>query len=127
MMDESDPAMWYLLGLAIYLVVCGVAGCYVAGEKGRGQAEGFLLAALFGPLGLVVVACLPEGPGMAAIRAEWDRPAAGEDDPAPTRADDEPDWSRLEAPRKPRGAPAEGGPPPIVGRAAKRLMGEVDR
>jgi hypothetical protein len=64
-MSESqavNPLVWYVLGVVVYLAACGLAGLYVAGQKGRGDAEGFWFGALFGPLGLVVVASLPEGP-----------------------------------------------------------------
>jgi len=44
-----------------YLLLCAVCGIYVATEKNRSQNEGFLFGLLFGPLGLIVVACLPIG------------------------------------------------------------------
>jgi hypothetical protein len=37
-------------------------GAYVAAQKGRPRAEGALLGLLFGPLGCLVVALLPEPP-----------------------------------------------------------------
>ncbi|MGO9471412.1 MAG: hypothetical protein ACLQIB_06975 [Isosphaeraceae bacterium] len=49
------------LGVAGYFVLSAMVGCYVAYEKGRSQMEGFILGLLFGPLGLLIVACLPTG------------------------------------------------------------------
>jgi hypothetical protein len=75
-MQESEaatnPAVWYVLGLLAYLAICGAAGCYVSATKGRLQGEGFWFGVLFGPLGLVVAACLPDL-----------RPAAESAGPAP--------------------------------------------
>jgi hypothetical protein len=42
------------------LFSCAALGCYVACEKGRAATEGTLLGLLFGPLGVVIVAPLPD-------------------------------------------------------------------
>jgi hypothetical protein len=49
-----------LLLAIVYLVVCAGAGAYVADQKGRGAGEGMIFGFAFGPLGLIVEACLPE-------------------------------------------------------------------
>jgi hypothetical protein len=41
------------------VVVCGLAGAYVADQKGRPRGEGLVLGALLGPLGVVVAALMP--------------------------------------------------------------------
>lgn len=66
--------MWFfglLLGclfgwpLSIFLAI------YVAGEKNRSLFEGLLLALLFGPFGILIVALLPTKP-KANPRQPWD-------------------------------------------------------
>lgn len=58
-MSEYLTPGYLTLYAMIYLVVYGVAGMYVAAQAGRPETEGFLLAVLFGPFGLVVAAVLP--------------------------------------------------------------------
>src|SRR5208282_5657549 len=72
-MTELVP---FVVGAIIYLVFSAMMGCYVAFEKGRSQAEGFFFGLFFGPVGLLVVACLPTGehPGRPVNRM------AGSDD-----------------------------------------------
>jgi hypothetical protein len=48
-----------LIGLALYFVICGGLGCYVATEKGREWYEGLLFGLLLGPLGVIAGACMP--------------------------------------------------------------------
>lgn len=48
----------FLLGFA-YAIFCGFTGVYIATQKGRSQGEGMFFGLLFGPLGLVVAASLP--------------------------------------------------------------------
>jgi hypothetical protein len=50
---------YLLLGLLIWYAALVYLGTYVADQKGRPQFEGFMLALLFGPLGVAVVAWLP--------------------------------------------------------------------
>ncbi len=45
----------------LYLFLTALLGFYVAYQKGRSQMEGFIFGLLFGPLGLLIVACLPTG------------------------------------------------------------------
>jgi hypothetical protein len=66
---EESLAAWYVLGAMIYLIVCAVAGKYVAVQKGRPEGEGILFGILFGPLGLILVACLPDGPARVQAAA----------------------------------------------------------
>jgi hypothetical protein len=49
--------LWIVAGVG-WLLLIGL-GVYVAGEKGRATGEAVALAALFGPLGVLVVALLP--------------------------------------------------------------------
>jgi hypothetical protein len=46
--------------VALALFSCAGLGCYIACEKGLAAPEGTLLGWLFGPLGVVVVALLPD-------------------------------------------------------------------
>lgn len=62
---ETWGAFVWLLGAAGYFAVCVSLGLYVAGVKGRGRAEGALFGAFLGPLGILIVALLPEGRGEA--------------------------------------------------------------
>ena len=53
---------WILYGVVAvlaYLGLCGYAGVYVAQQKGRDEKEGATLGVLFGPLGILIEACLP--------------------------------------------------------------------
>jgi hypothetical protein len=65
------PQFVLLAGVAT-AAVCAGLGYYVAGVKGRGRAEGVLFGALLGPLGILVVALLPEGPGDAPPKRQPD-------------------------------------------------------
>jgi hypothetical protein len=58
-MAEYLTATNVFLAAAVYLAVCGAAGAYVSGQLGREGIEGFVLALLFGPLGVLIAACLP--------------------------------------------------------------------
>jgi hypothetical protein len=58
---------WLLVGAAT-VWLCAVVGSLSAARKGQSQGEWFLLGYLFGPVGLLVLACLPgkkkrRGPG----------------------------------------------------------------
>ena len=44
-----------------YLLLCVCCGIYVATQKGRSETEGFIFGLLLGPVGVLVVACLPVG------------------------------------------------------------------
>jgi hypothetical protein len=100
-----------IIGLGLYLFLCGLVGCYVSWSRGRPQIEGCVFGALFGPLGLILAACMPA-----------DRPADGgriedEEDTAARRA-----IAGLTAP-----APAPDRPQVLLrGRGRRRLLGEVE-
>jgi hypothetical protein len=49
------------LPLAIWWIAAIIAGGYVAGQKKRHVVEGLIFGVFFGPLGVLIVACLPEG------------------------------------------------------------------
>jgi hypothetical protein len=53
---------WWLIGGAVYLLVCGIAGWSVAQEKNRGDVENWIFGFLFGPLGVLIKVCLPTLP-----------------------------------------------------------------
>jgi hypothetical protein len=54
--------MAFVLGVIAVMLIFGAFGRYVAAEKNRDPGEGFLLGLLFGPLGVLVEACLPNIP-----------------------------------------------------------------
>ncbi len=48
------------MGFILFLILlCSFLGVYIAGQKGRSPIEGFLFGLLLGPIGLIIVACLP--------------------------------------------------------------------
>lgn len=49
----------WMFGAAVAWLVLACIGGYVSKQKGREPAEGFILSALLGPLGLLVAALLP--------------------------------------------------------------------
>jgi hypothetical protein len=58
---DTGPGLgvWIAVGIVVYEIVMGFVGAYVAEEKGRSTAEGALFAIFFGPLGLILEACMP--------------------------------------------------------------------
>jgi len=58
-MAEELPTYVQAL-FVMYWIVNVWIGAYVAFQKGRHQFEGMALAFLMGPLGIIVVACLPD-------------------------------------------------------------------
>jgi hypothetical protein len=54
----------FLFCVALGLLTMAAIGCWIAVQKGRPAFEGWLLAFLLGPLGLLIEALLPNG---------WDR------------------------------------------------------
>ena len=52
----------FLVVEVIYLLVSGFTGGYISGQKGRSPWEGIYLGLVFGPLGLITAACMPEPP-----------------------------------------------------------------
>lgn len=55
----------------LFWVGCGVAAAFIAAAKHRSAPAWFLGGALFGPLGLLVIACLPAD-GAAALQQRVD-------------------------------------------------------
>lgn len=55
--------MILIIAIGVFLLAC--IGGYVAIQKGRNRGEGFLLALLLGPFGILIEALLP-----SAIREE---------------------------------------------------------
>jgi len=79
-----------------FLAWCAFAGLgyYIAGQKGRSEAEGLILGFLFGPVGVLVEALLPPISSkprssrgrdrvawMPDYNDEWDSPPKPNDDP----------------------------------------------
>jgi hypothetical protein len=54
-MDESLLIAWLVV-----ITVFGAFTAWIAAQKGRSPMEGLILGALFGPLGSIVEACLPQ-------------------------------------------------------------------
>jgi hypothetical protein len=52
--------MWWVVLTGWWTVACAVAAQYVARQKGRSMAEGYLLGVTLGPIGALVVALLPD-------------------------------------------------------------------
>jgi MFS family permease len=57
-MDEPG---FYVVALLVYAIVFGGLGLFVANAKNRPSGEGFCLGLLFGPLGALIEALLPNG------------------------------------------------------------------
>jgi hypothetical protein len=47
------------MGVVFYFVGMIVGGYYVAEQKGRAPFEGMAFSVLLGPIGMIIVACLP--------------------------------------------------------------------
>jgi len=83
--------MW--IGLAA-MVACAVLGAWVAAQKARGAAEGFLLGLLFGPFGVLIEALLPApvvrrpAPAVRRRRAQDGHPSQRTDSNQEDRAAD---------------------------------------
>jgi hypothetical protein len=65
----------FLIGALIGLCIFGALGSYIASQKNRSGSEGFILGFLFGPLGVIVEACMPVGTAAEdrEVRAEATR------------------------------------------------------
>jgi hypothetical protein len=99
-----DPLV-VLLAAAIYMSLCGGFGAYVATEKSRAGIEGFCFGLFLGPVGVVAVACLPQGPD----RSIPPRPASKlASDPVDDQ--DEQDKVRQYPKRSPRSGPNDPSP-----------------
>lgn len=105
-MSEYLTPGYLLLATGLYLLLCGLAGCYVSAQVGRSCGEGFMLALVLGPVGVVAAACLPD------LREET------------TAADDEAGGDEEEDRVRSHLAVLErSGPPPVP--RARKLLGEV--
>jgi hypothetical protein len=72
---------WQIAAI-VWLVLFAPLGKYVAKEKGRPRLKGIFMGALFGPLGCLIEACLPNGEIRDAgskRRAIWDQQGRDED------------------------------------------------
>lgn len=49
-----------VLFIVVWIVVFGGLGYYISTQKGREPAEGMILGAIFGPLGAIIAALLPD-------------------------------------------------------------------
>jgi hypothetical protein len=50
----------FVIAVAAWFLVFGGFGAWVSSQKGRGQGEGAVLGFLFGPLGILVAALMPQ-------------------------------------------------------------------
>jgi uncharacterized membrane protein YeaQ/YmgE (transglycosylase-associated protein family) len=120
---------WIIFGL-----IFGAFGAWVAAQRGRGGGEGLILGFLFGPLGVLVEALLPQGAP---------RPAAANGAAIPTGVDagtvavvvaefekaldaEDPNWRRLPYHRKRSllGAAERRVASALVGRKMRRTQAE---
>jgi hypothetical protein len=58
--DQLGGALIVIVGMIIYLGICGAFGAYTSAEKGRAWTEGLLFGLLLGPFGVIAAACLPD-------------------------------------------------------------------
>jgi len=58
--DSIQLGIVGVLGFAVWIIVFGLLGGWVAGQCGREQTEGFLLGAFLGPFGVLIEALLPK-------------------------------------------------------------------
>ena len=64
--------MTELIMLAIiYVAACAYGGIYVAEQKNRSLCEGLIFGVLLGPVGMLVVACLPTRVSASVIKSSW--------------------------------------------------------
>ena len=63
-MEMEDSLMgigqWLLLFGVFWMAIWGGFGSYIASQKGREDGEGMIFGAILGPIGLLVIAILPE-------------------------------------------------------------------
>jgi uncharacterized membrane protein YeaQ/YmgE (transglycosylase-associated protein family) len=64
--------MGWLVVVMFWSLACAMAAQYVAWQKGRPMAEGFVLGIVLGPIGALVVALLPDE---VLAEARQDRPS----------------------------------------------------
>ena len=58
----------FVVAVLVQLFVFGYFGFWVAGQCGRNPLEGYILGALFGPIGVIVEALLPKFPYEKHVR-----------------------------------------------------------
>lgn len=61
-MDVDLVGFAWMFGAGLAWIAFALVGAYVSKAKGREAAEGFLLSAFLGPLGLLLAALLPNRP-----------------------------------------------------------------
>jgi hypothetical protein len=60
----------------VFALIFGTLGGWIASQKGREVGEGVLLGSLFGPLGVIIEACLPQATAEAKEEAQAQRSMA---------------------------------------------------
>ncbi len=87
-----------VVALLGFLFVAALAfagfGAWIAGEKGRGRTQGVVIGFLFGPLGVLILAMLPNRPTPTPRPAGATRRSVGTirrdvEDPRPRKEDEE--------------------------------------
>lgn len=115
-METWQPMLIGLsVGLGLYSLTCAAAGYYIASVKNRALEEGFVFGLLFGPAGLIVIACLPVGTADQDAKAYAERVRLAV---AESEAEEEQSVRRLFGAKAPDQT-AE------TKRQARRLLGEV--
>ena len=64
---------WLILTALVWGFVGAFLGAYVCKQKGRKQEEGILIGFLFGLIGVLIVACLPNIEAKERSGRAWDR------------------------------------------------------
>ena len=72
-MDQLSPLAWLAITTVVYLVTCAAFGWRVAEQKSRPVEEGILFGLILGPIGLLILVLLPNGPALVAARAQVER------------------------------------------------------
>jgi hypothetical protein len=79
--------MGMFLILIVMAVIFGILGSWIAGQRGRTNTEGFVLSALFGPLGVLVECLLPAGQPGSPPQQTAKPPSRSQPPPLPSNLD----------------------------------------
>jgi hypothetical protein len=73
--QRGKSLSWF--GIIVLSALCGGIGCAINQSKNRSGGEGFLLGALLGIIGVIIVLCLPKLPAAELPRAWPSLPPPG--------------------------------------------------